>query len=207
MLKVILRFIANIIAEEFVLTWVIPSTFTVGVGLVGWVYGIPPFYLAIGVIFSFAAIPTGLLRFSEWKYRVTVKDKLIFANIRVRKILPENESSVIGVSLGFQLRNIATFPIEFSVPDIKTELLEEYSPNKPFLVETVTVPPGNNGWFDDHKIELKGNQWNGKTLEGSIRARIKYGRPGNLKQEIALNKKVYVKFDNHGNVLAEQYNL
>lgn len=203
MLKIIWRFIANFIAEEFVQTWLIPVVLTIGVALIGWVQNdISLFYFSIGVIFSFAAITTGLLRFSEWKFRVTAKDKLLFTTVRARKMLHQSELSDFAISLGFQLRNIATFPIEMSVHDVKTELSDIYAENRPYLTDSSIVAPGNDVWFDDHKIELKGNQW-----EGTISARIEYGRPGNLNQEITLNKKVFVIIDYNGVVWVEAYDL
>ena len=119
-------------------TLAIPLAISIGVGVIGWLEDIPLFYLCVGVGVLFAAIPTGLLRFNEWLYRNIVKDKLAFNTIRINKELTE-DGTVKTVSLGFQLHNTATFPIQFEVVELHTSLMKLVPPKKEYANKKISV--------------------------------------------------------------------
>ena len=147
----------------------------------------------------FAAATTGVLRFSEWRFRVTTKDKLSFQNIRIARILSE-QGQVTGVRLGLQVHNQALYPIEFERIEMQTSLNGLY-PNKiPYQNNVAVIPPNGWGFFDDHGIDLGQTDRAGKIFEGSLYARLVYGRPNKLDREMEIKKKIFVKFSVQGDI-------
>ena len=173
--------------------------------MIGYLQGFPWFYVCLGAGFMFAVVTTGLLRFTEWRFRVTAKDKLAFHDLRIFRTLA-NDGSISAIRLGFRLRNIATFPIQFEVQEMNTEFMNSlYPPKKTYEKKKIFIPVNGLGWFDDHDIGLASIEKKNKTIGGSIHARLKYGRPENLNQELEFKKKVFIKFDNRGNVQATEW--
>ena len=155
----------------------------------------------------FAMVTTGLLRFDEWRTRTTAKNKLVFSSLRIKKVL-SGDGSVSAVSIGFQLRNMATFPMQFSVQKMRTKLMTTFPPKKDYENDTITVSANSNGWFDDHFIKMADVSTKGKLAEGTMYVYLKYGRPGRLDHTLELNKKVFLKFDDRGDVQGvEWYDL
>ena len=155
----------------------------------------------------FAMVTTGLLRFDEWRMRTTAKNKLVFSSLRIKKVL-SGDGSVSAVSIGFQLRNIATFPMQFSVQKMRTKLMNAFPPKEDYENDTITVSVNNNGWFDDHLIRLADVTTKGKLAEGTICVYLKYGRPGRIDHTLELNKKVFLEFDDRGDVqVGDWYDL
>ena len=187
--------------------WVLPSISASVTGIIGWLSSVEWFYVWLGAGFMFVTTTTGLLRFDEWRTRVTARDKLTFSTVRVRKKLSE-DGSIGAIGFGFQFRNTAIFPMQFSVQDMQTELMGVYPPKKAYDNDTIAVSPSGVCWFDDHMIELKDVSRKGKLAEGTIFVRLKYGRPENLRHTLKLKKKVFLKFDDRGDVqMGEWYDL
>ena len=199
--------IAQFVSWEAFQIWVLPL-FSVPVTVViGWLSDLPWFYIWLGVGFMFAMATTGLLRFDEWRTRTTAKNKLVFSSLRIKKVL-SGDGSVSAVSIGFQLRNMATFPMQFSVQKMRTKLMNAFPPKEDYENDTINVSANSNGWFDDHLIRLANVATKGKLAEGTIYVYLKYGRPGRLDHTLELNKKVLLKFDDQGDVQAvEWYDL
>ena len=167
--------------------------------MIGYLQGIPWFYICVGATVAFAGITTGLLKFSEWKLRAA-KDKLVFHDLKISKML-SGDGSVSAIKIGFILQNAATFPIQFEIQNLDTELMNSlYPPKKAYDKNKVLMSPNKLGWFSDHAIPLKDIQRKNSVIEGSIYTRLKYGRPENLSQELEFKKKVFIKFDDRGNV-------
>ena len=191
--------IAQFISWEAFQIWVLPL-FSVPVTVViGWLSDFPWFYIWLGVGFMFAMVTTGLLRFNEWRTRTTSEDKLTVSSVRIHKIL-SSRGEVSSVGIGFQLQNRATFPMQFSVQNMTTQLMGKYPENRPYTNDTITVPPGNIGWFCDNFIDISGVSKTGELGEGKISARLEYGRPGDLRHTLGLNKKAFAAFDERGDV-------
>ena len=106
---------------------------------------------SIGVMF--AAVTTGLLKFSEWKFRVTAKDKLTFSDVRIKKRLSD-EGVTCGIQIGFEIYNAALFPITFVVKDVQTRFADMYPPKREYEKDNTTISANGFGWFEDHEISL-----------------------------------------------------
>ena len=191
--KLAIRFLFKVAVRVYILPIAIPIL----VGVVGWSQDIPWFYLCVGVGLLFAAIPTGLLGFDEWRYRTRVADKLVFSDIRVDK-WPDDTGSVKAIRLGFTVNNRARFPIQFKVAKLNTQFMKSYPPKKKYEVTKITVPPYGGGWFHDHYIEIQG-QSDG-AFEGQIECRLEYGRLGRLDNVLDINKKVFFQFNDKGHM-------
>ena len=152
--------LANAIAGELVKTWLLPFASTLGAGLVGWLQEVPLFYMFVGLALFFAAVSTGLLRFTEWQYRNRVVDKLVFKSLRVAPNIL-NAASVDLVRFGFLLSNKSEFPIQFEIEKLHTSFGDYYAPKKDYKRNSITIPPHGDGWFDDHNISV------GEPLVGS----------------------------------------
>ena len=152
----------------------------------------------------FAATATGLLRFSEWQSRVTVKHKLAFSRVRIRKSLSDN-NAVRALSLGFDLQSAAEFPLQFEIKRLETQFANQYPPKKDYEQPVIMLRPNQEGWFNDHFISLEKVDLKGKTAEGTISAQIRYGRPDNLTQEFEIKKRIYIRFSAEGNIEATEW--
>ena len=161
--------------------------------------GVEWFYIYVGASVLLAAGINTLLRFDEWKYRVTTKDKLSFSKLMLGRIISDN-GSAIGIKLGFQLKNAASFPIEYSIQSIQTQIGGEYAPNRPLEKDTYEISAFENGWFYNHAISLETIQPPARAVEGSLNAIITYGRPRNQNREMEIKKKIFVKFNSQGDV-------
>ena len=192
------------IAIEAIRSWLWPPLAAGIAALIGLRGGIPWFYLFVGVTVAFAAVASGLLRFSEWRLRQAVNNKLNFESVRLGKKL-DKDGHIKFLRLGFQLHNSAVFPIEFEIQSLQTEVDGKFPPKKPYAMTGVTIPPGGHGWFDDISIDMPDPPKN-KSVEGKIEFTVQYGRPGRLK--CILNKKlqVFVGFDEQGDAKVANWN-
>ena len=186
------------LAGEIARIWVWPILPSIGIGLIGWVQNVQWFYLLVGSGVMFAAIPTGLVRFSEWKYRTIVQDKLVFNKVRVSKSLA-NDGSVRALRLGFQLNSSAMFPVAFRVSELATQLMEYFPPKKRYEQDKVIIPPQGFGWFDDHTIEVP-NPPKDQSVEGQIEFCVDYGKIDHLDRSLSMRKKIFFRFDKNGDI-------
>ena len=146
----------------------------------------------------FAAVSHGLLRIDEWRYRNQAKHKLVFHSMKIHKIL-SNNGAVEAFRLGYILENKAMFPIQFEVVELKTSV-NNLTPSKTgFENNKISIYANGSGWFEDHDINVP-NQITNKTVEGYLRTQLKYGRPGNLKHELNMEKRLYISFDGKGDI-------
>ena len=182
------------------MVWVIPALLTVGGVVMGYVQGLPWFYIYVGACVVFAFVCKGLLWFTDWRFRTTARYKLSFYDLKVSQILSD-DGSVSEIKLGFILQSSATFPIQFEIQDLDTKLMDGlYPPKREYKKKRIIMDPDKKGWFSDHGIKLGGGDTNNKVIEGSIYARLLYGRPGNLKHELKFRKRVFIKFNDVGKV-------
>ena len=129
--------------------WVLPSISALFTGVIGRLSEYDWFSVWIGAGFMFVTTTTGLLRFDEWRTRTTARDKLASSSTRIRRSISE-DGSINAIALGFAFRNIAIFPIQFSVQGLQTELAGTYPPKKEYPNDTITLPANTPGFSDDH---------------------------------------------------------
>ena len=164
--------------------------------MIGWMEGISLFYLILAALFAFAAGSTGLLRFSEWRHRIQVADKLVFRTIRVHQSINAKTTR-----FGLELQSLADFPIDCEIHEITTRFMDRFPPKKPLSGRKIIVSPQSKGWFDDHPIQIDAPQ--SSVRQGVMKCRLRYGKKGNLKNELKANKTITVTFTEHaaiGNV-------
>ena len=70
--------------------------------MIGWLQGFQWFYIYLGAVVSFAAISTGMLQFSKWRYRNRVEDKLVFSTMRVSHKVLEG-GNIVSLRFGVAL--------------------------------------------------------------------------------------------------------
>ena len=175
------------LAEEIVRIFVLPFVAPIGVAVMGWFQDIEPFYLAVGVILTFAGVMTWFVRFDEWRHRNRIADKLTFHSIRTGKVLNE-QGKVIAIRIGVLLSNKSLFPILYQIVDLKTEFDNHYPPKKPYERSEFTIPAGGSGWFDDHHIPI--TQKADGTFAGQFRGTFRYGRPGRVGHTLEVSKRL-----------------
>ncbi len=158
--------------------WVLPSLSVPVAVVIGWLSSAPWFLVYLGALFAFAMTATGLLRFSEWRFKVTAHHKLSFSKILLQKVVSD-EGQMHSIKFGFYLYNAASFPIEYIIQEIRTDLDGEYSPNKEHEKDAYVIPAFAFGWFYNHAIPLRLDHPTGKFVEGGLHAKLKYGRPQN----------------------------
>ena len=188
---------AGWLASEFVSTWVwAPAITAVGV-MIGWAQGESWFYLFVGAAVLFAAVSTGMLRFSEWRTRSSVAHKLGFNNLRIDKI--RDESGVVrALRIGAMLSNKAVFPIAYELASVSTSIDKFYPPKMPYKKSQYTVPAGGSGWFDDHYIQIPSPRMG--QVEGELTYELKYGKEGRLNNTLTINKKLFFNFRENGDL-------
>ena len=192
------KWVAGIIAEEAVRTYGLSFVSAVAVLIIGIIESIDWFKLSIGIAVMFAAVSHGLLRIDEWRYRNQAKYKLVFHSMKIHKIL-SNKGAVAAIRLGYTLENKAMFPIQFEVVELETSINDltpsktEYENNK------ISIYANGSGWFEDHDINIP-TQITNITVEGHLKSKLKYGRPGNLKYSLDMEKRLYFSFDNKGDI-------
>ena len=136
-------FIAQFAAGFAIQQWLVPAIVTAAGLLVGLRTGIPVFYVYVGSVLVFAQCFTGLSSFTDWKQRTTSRHKLAYKSSRVLSHLtPENECD--GYILRLMVDNLATFPVEFKVKHLHTQI-EGRVPVPPKRFHPIVVPPGGSG--------------------------------------------------------------
>ncbi len=195
MLKKCIQKCCSLVSGYVITTWLAPAILPALIAVIGVVQNIPLFYILVAVSIAFGGVSTGLLRFSEWRYRNRVQDKLVFQSVMVNPKLDE-KSHIVGVSFRINVTNTASFPVEFKV----TEAFSKFNGKHPYkyeqLDETVLLSPDGTGFYDDGEIST-GYLSFGNHI-GEVKCRIVYGREGRLNYELNLKQFVVVGVDGNG---------
>ena len=185
--------------------YVLPLVLPAGGIKLGLELGVEWFYIYVGASVLLAASITALLRFDEWKYKVTTKDKLWFSNVKFITHL-STQNVLESVRFGVVVKNHATFPIQLDVQEIYTELhLTETVILYPSKVQReqgfLTLAPQNEGWWCDDAIpfdEKIRQALRGSSVSVLIHATLRYGRTGKLTRTLDVKKKAFVVFTHDG---------
>ncbi|WP_420446284.1 hypothetical protein [Candidatus Poriferisodalis sp.] len=186
------RFVSQLLAGLVLQQWVLPVVITAAGLLIGLNSDVPPFYVFVGTVIVLAQSAVALLRYSEWRSRITAKDKLGFQGGRVVSVLDE-QGQIAGFHLGFTLNNFASFPVEFEVERIESRVMDRVS-TKDKNLHPVLVSSGLTGWWQDGVIELP-DLPAARSIEGRLEAEIVYGRAGKRRHVLSLDKKVLLTID------------
>ena len=155
------------------------------------------------VVTGIATAFTAFVAVHKWISKTRPRDKLVVSNIVVKQ-LTENNQFVPRIQIGFVLRNLATFSIEFEIEEIRTELenLHPYPLPDPNKRKIFQVFPENSFWVWDNSIDLSNSFRTNQALGGRICVTLKYGYPGKLTQNLEIENSVLVTFDENGNFLS-----
>lgn len=156
---------------------------------------------AIGAVLTafFTAI-IALVALRELWFSTTPKDKLVSSGVVVKQFTMNNQLFP-EITIGFELRNIATFSIELEIVGMATEVKNLHPSLARPVGEKFRIFPGNSFWLWDNYIDLINIPRQSETLRGRIYAKLKYGRLGKLDQELELKNNVSITFDKSGNLL------
>jgi hypothetical protein len=94
-------------------TYIIPLGAPVATVAIGYASGVPWFVIWLGALAAFAFASTGLLRFTEWRFRQKVHDKLAFAGVMIGKDIRTD-----GIIIGLRLHNSALLSVEYRLEKI-----------------------------------------------------------------------------------------
>ena len=197
--KRIFRWLAGWVAGEALRIWPAPVFGTGAAVVIGWLQELPLFYIYLGAVVSFAAISTGMLQFSQWRYRNRVEDKLVFSTMRFSRRILEDDK-VKNLRFGIVLSNKALFPIQYEVRKMLTSVGDDRPPKKEYKKNIYTIPIDGTGYFDDFDIPI--NRTIDASEEGLIEYEIAYGRPGRLKCTIKGKKRIFFAVSDQGKIEA-----
>jgi len=159
-----------------------------------------PLALAIpSAAFVFAATATGLLRYDEWRYRRSPRDKLIFSNasLGLDYVRDETTGRVIGISQAqvvISLQNLATFPISYVIKEIQSSLEGRINPRPTYRTYRAIVGPMSTVVYRDDLIDMQGFQPK-PILQRTLQFKLKYGHKGWEKQEISKRVNISASLD------------
>jgi len=158
---------------------------------------VPPAYLLAAAALVFGGTTTGILRFDEWRQRRMPQNKL--------KILPftfawdgqkdkrGRTTGVKGFVLTLNFSNRASFPLSVVVDEFDCVIEGHTSTNKNLLGTSMTLQAEGDGYFRDSIIQM--NNFPLQNLEGKVKFKARYGRPGREKYEISDELKLLFTFD------------
>ncbi len=105
------------------------------------------------------------------------------------------------VQIGYQLQNLAHFPISFVIDEIHTSFEGRINPKPDRPFRGTEVPPGLTNVYRDAPIDMGGMALSKESFEGNLKFKIRYGFLGNEKYEIERNISLMYVFDKKtGNV-------
>lgn len=185
---------------KIALVWLWPIIAPALAVAAGYLANVSWLYVIVGAAVTFGAGATGALRFSELRVRIAPVNKLVFTHVTLSAdFLKDKGGKRIALQraqIGYQLQNLAHFPISFVIDDMHTsfEGMVNPKPDRPF--RGTEVPPGNVNIYRDDVIPTKGMPLNKEAYEGNLKFRIRYGYVGNEKHVINRNLSLSFVIDN-----------
>lgn len=177
--------------SHIVATYIFPLGLPVVTGWLGYAQGLPLMYIFVGAGVMFAATVTGLLRYTEWKELQRVEGKLYLVTPSIVLIQKQ------GYALGVQMQNNAVFPVEVEIEDLRTQIDSKLPKGKRLAGKRIILQPNNVGWFYDNSVEIEIPKPG--TIEGTLEAKLKYGRVGSrLQYKLEEKKQITARFDEEG---------
>jgi len=158
---------------------------------------------------AFAMVTLGVNQFSQWQDAKSPKGKLQFGAPILEVKINEKKNdfpAVVAVRLGLSVINRAQFPIEAEVEELETQIGDRVPIGK-FFKRSMTIGMGDPGLFTNAIIDLSKDISKNAVLYGSIKAKIRYGRPGNLKYEMERSLYLALKFDERGSLVSHDASL
>ena len=195
----VLKRVASTFVGEVAQIFVWPIVPPIGVGVMGWLQGVPWFYLAVGIMLAFAAGITWLVQFDQWRHRNRIADKLVLQRATTNR-RRDQHGRATEISIGVHLQNNAMFPIRCRMAELNTHFQDHYPPRREFETRDFTIPANGNKGFTDFYIAVP-PQPEGMHV-GYVQCQIMYGKKaGRLSAELTVRQKVYLTFNAVGDVV------
>ena len=158
--------------------------------------GIPWAYLITAISLTFGGVAAGLVGFQNLRSLNTTKDRLHFNALTVMPTMGSD-----GVTVRLTIVNSASFPMEFGLIEC-TPVLEGRTMTTTAIARgKVVIPQFGQGFWDCGLIAgTTMAERQGKIFKGTYKAKVAYGKPGKMREELILNKTLSVKFDGMGNI-------
>jgi len=172
--------------------YIIPAGVPIVTGVVGWIQGVPWFYLIVGVSFVTAMVFHALVKWDEWKIRTRIENKIAFKTVQFG-----NDVHGQGITVGFAIDNLANFPIDFEVFEVMVKLGDKVPQKEHKAGQVITMPSKGVGWYYSHAIKIENPPING-TLDGFLSYKIRYGRLKDLRHTFSQKKKITITFNEKG---------
>ena len=158
---------------------------------------------------AFAMVALGVNQLSQWQAAKSPEGKLQFGGHTVGVKINEKKDgfpAVLGIKLGLSLVSKAQFPLEAEVKELETQIRDRV-PKEPFFPRTIPIGMGGGGHFTNAIIDLEKDISKNAVFSGSIKAKLRYGRPGNLKYEMERNLYLALMFDERGNLASTEASI
>lgn len=196
-----LRWISSAIAGYIVQGWVALGM-TLLTGVLGWIGEFPAFYLYLSMVGVAAASMSLLARHAEWRERTHPEHKLAFA--RGRFSIGVNQRGSAKAHLGFELVNLAPFPIEFHVAEMSTRIGNTVPARLSDPPQPIELSGHGQGWFEDEAIDWP-DLLAGESVEGFLSATLRYGLPGKPAHELRFEKRVTFAMTTEGRIVSSAW--
>lgn len=182
------------------LLWSLPFVLAGLAVVAGYAQSVPWLYTIAVATFVFAAAATGALRISEWRWRITSRNKLIFQQVVPAADFIKDKRTgktrwIDKIQLCLVFQNSAHFPISYIVDDLSTSFESLVNPKPDRKIKGAIIQAGTSGWYRDSRIELRKMPIDKMIFEGTAKFKIRYGFPGNEKHIIERNLTVTLVFD------------
>ena len=159
-----------------------------GTALIGGIYDqLPLMWVVVGAALVFASTGVGVVGYRIYIFQRNPEHKLIF----VKPCVSRGEYSL---SIGFEIKNDALFPIEVRIRELRTSCSERI-PNisDPLDDAQFVLAPGKMKFAHDALIDIE------KVVDivmiGRMEVRLVYGHPNSLRFEISKDYKMFIPLD------------
>jgi hypothetical protein len=197
-----LKKISDIVSGATTLWGFLPATATttitatfwlVVMAVAGYLQHIPVFWIMMGLPIAGAAIFTWILKFSEWRDKVSASGKLLWQSHFAGDYIKDTQGKATAIEnaqVGLAFQITGTFPISIVVDEMHTSFDGEYPLSKPRDTDRTLVNPGNVQMYVDNRIPM--NKAPLKELaEATLRFKIRYGHPGREKYPVSGKLKIH----------------
>lgn len=206
--KDIRTFIAAGVIEQFVWSYIPVWGPTVFVTILAYAQARPWDILVMMALGTFAISVIGMNHFVQWRDAKTPKNKLQFQVPMISKVIPDlNAIPLIhSIKLGITLNNLAPFPMEFIIEDVRSRIGNNIDTRPKDLTSVHKINSRGRIGHTDFGIALGNSVVPDGHLEGDFYIKIKYGHPKKPKFEVASAYAVLFSFDGRGDIRNADFN-
>lgn len=199
--------ISREVIGEFITQTIWPYLWPVVVGglamIAGYLENMPVAWLLFAATGATTFTASALLRTSEFRERITPKYKLKFAGLHIAKVVNQKHADKgVGIKIGVVLDNIASFPIEYQIDEMDVRLKDRVPQDAKRHNFGALVEPHSPTRYSEPMILLDEINVN-ESIQGSLRTKILYGKPGKLKFSIEKQYRLFVSQKENGSLAME----